>query len=256
MTTYMLLDIFKMIVVNLKLFFSLAEQSDEKQRDIVFLLDGSDNTQNKFSVIQDFLYQVIDKLNIGPNNDRVAVIQFSNVAVANFFLNSFMRKADILTVVRKLSHKGGRPLKMGAALQYVQEKVFTTESGSRHAANVPQVLVVFSSGASTDSVVLPIASLRERNITILSIGTKNFDHKEMEKISHSPNHMMSVSDMAELPNIKEQVLTAIEEENLKTEISRPEVIGKNDCITYITCFTFCPKKKSFLVHIQKIISRL
>lgn len=206
-------------------------------------MDGSDHTRNKFSVIQDFLYQVIDKLNVGPNNDRVAVIQFSNVAVANFFLNSFMRKVDILTVVRKLSHKGGRPLKMGAALQYVQEKVFTTESGSRHAANVPQVLVVFSSGASTDSVVLPVASLRERNITILSIGTKNFDHKEMETISHSPNYMMSVSDMAELPSIKEQVLTAIAEENLKAAISRPEVIGKNDFTMYFTYFTSSPTKR-------------
>lgn len=210
-------------------------------------MDGSDNTRNKFSVIQDFLYQVIDKLIIGPNNDRVAVIQFSNVAVANFFLNSFMRKTDILTVVRKLSHKGGRPLKMGAALQFVQDKVFSTESGSRHAANVPQVLVVVSSGASTDSVVLPSASLRERNITILSIGTKSFDHKEMEKISHSPNYMMSVSDMAELPNIKEQVLTAIAVENLKTEISRPKVIGKNDCIMYITCFTFKFVREHFKV---------
>ncbi|XP_029315181.1 LOW QUALITY PROTEIN: collagen alpha-3(VI) chain-like [Cottoperca gobio] len=163
-----------------------AEQNDEKGRDIVFLLDGSENTRNEFSAIQDFLYKVIERFNIGPNEDRVAVIQFSNVARANFFLNSFMRKEDVLTAVRRLSHKGGRPLKTGAALKYVKENVFTAASGSRFTANVPQVLVVLSNGPSSDSVDLPVASLKESNVTILTIGTKNSDQKEMEKISHTP----------------------------------------------------------------------
>lgn len=208
--------------------FSLTEQSDEKGRDIVFLLDGSDNTRNGFSSIQDFLYKVIERLNIGPNEDRVAVIQFSNVAVANFFLNSFMRKEDVLTAVRRLSHKGGRPLKMGAALKYVKENVFTAASGSRYTANVPQILVVLSSAPSSDSVDLPVASLKESGVTILTIGTKHSDHKEMEKISHALNYTLSISEVADLPNIQEQVFGAITDEKLKNEI-----IGKNNCMDIV-----------------------
>lgn len=213
----------------------LTAQSDEKGRDIVFLLDGSDNTRNEFSAIQDFLYKVIEIFNIGPNEDRVAVVQFSNVALANFFLNSFMRKEDVLTAVRRLSHKGGRPLKMGAALKYVRDNVFTAASGSRYTANVPQILVVLSGGPSTDSVDLPVASLKESGVTILAIGTKNSDPKEMEKISHAPSYTISVSEVAELANIQEQVVGAITEEKLTNEISKPEVIGKNNPIDAVYC---------------------
>uniref|UniRef100_A0A671VFW9 VWFA domain-containing protein n=1 Tax=Sparus aurata TaxID=8175 RepID=A0A671VFW9_SPAAU len=217
--------------------FLLTEQSDEKGRDIVFLLDGSDNTRNGFSAIQDFLYKVIERLDIGPNKDRTAVIQFSNEALANFFLSSFMRKEDVLTAVRRLSHKGGRPVKMGAALKYVKEKVFTAASGSRNTANVPQILVVLNSGASSDSVDLPVASLKESGVRILTIGTKNSDHKEMEKMSHAPSYTLSVAEMAELPSIQEQVVAAITEDKLKSEISETEVIGKNNCI-HTVCFYF------------------
>lgn len=213
----------------------LTEQSDEKGRDIVFLLDGSDNTRNGFSAIQDFLYKVIERLDIGPNKDRTAVIQFSNEALANFFLSSFMRKEDVLTAVRRLSHKGGRPVKMGAALKYVKENVFTAASGSRNTANVPQILVVLSSGASSDSMDLPVASLKESGVRILTIGTKNSDHKEMEKMSHAPSYTLSVAEMAELPSIQEQVVAAITEEKLKSEMSETEVIGKNNCI-HTVCF--------------------
>lgn len=203
----------------------LTEKGDEKGRDIVFLLDGSDNTSNEFTAIKDFLFKVIERLNIGPNRDRAAVIQFSNVPLANFFLNSFMRKEDVLTAIRRLSHKGGRPLKMGAALKYVKENVFTAASGSRYTANVSQILVVLSNGPSSDSVDLPLASLRESNVTILTIGTKTSDLKEMEKISHAPSYTLSVSEVAQLPSIHEQVIAAMQEETLKNEVSKTEVIG-------------------------------
>lgn len=198
-------------------------------------MDGSDNTRNGFSAIQNFLYKVIERLNIGANKDRVAVVQFSNVALANFFLNSFMRKENVLTAVRKLSHKGGRPLKTGAALKYVKENVFTASSGSRYTENVPQILVVLSSGPSSDSVDLPVAILKKGNVTILTIGTKESDHKEMEKISHAPSYTLSVSEMAELPSIQEQLVAAITEERLKNEISKTEVIGKNHCLDTVYC---------------------
>ena len=210
--------------------FSSTEQSDEKGRDIVFLLDGSDNTRNAFSAIQDFLYKVIERLNIGPSKDRAAVIQYSNVALANFFLNSFMRKEDVLSAVRRLSHKGGRPIKMGAALKYVKENVFTAASGSRYTTNIPQILVVLNNGPSSDGVDLPVASLKESGVKILTIGTKNSDHKEMEKLSHDPSYTLSVSEMAEIPIIQEEVIAAITGEKLKNEISKTGVIGKNNCI--------------------------
>lgn len=209
--------------------FSLTDKIEASAKDIVFLLDGTENTKNDFPVIRDFLYKVIDRLVIGPNTDRVAVIQFSNDAEANFFLNSFTRKEDVLASVRRLSNRGGKLRQLGSALTYVKKNVFTSEYGSRHKANVPQVLVVLSSGPSTDIVDAPVASLKKSNITIITIGRKNFGHKDMEKISHAPRYSILVSDMKELPNIQELVVAAIGEEKFNPDFSRLEVFGKHTC---------------------------
>lgn len=204
------------------IFFVLTEESDQKGRDIVFLLDGSDNTRNVFGAIRDFLYNVIGKLNVGPNNDRVAVIQFSNVAVANFYLNSFLLKEDVLTSVRRLTHKGGRPLNTGEALNYVKDNVFTTSSGSRKSTNIPQMLVVLSGGRSNDNVDVPATALKESGVFVLGIGTKDSESKELEMISHDPRSTFSISEFTELPNIQEQLISAIGEMEAKGM-----VIGKN-----------------------------
>lgn len=213
--------------------FFLTENTEDSAKDIVFLLDETDNTRDDFPVIRDFVYKIIEKLVIGPKNARVAVVQFSNDAVANFFLNSFTKKEDILTSVRRLSHRGGRLRQLGSALKYVKENVFTPESGSRHTANIPQVLVVLSSGPSTDVVDVPVASLKQSNVTIITIGRKNFGHKEMEKIARAPRYSILVSEMADLPNIKEAVVAAIAEEKFNPEFSRPEVFGKHNHTLYV-----------------------
>lgn len=209
---------------------STEKGKEESAKDIVFLLDGTDNTRDDFPVIQDFLYKVIDRLVIGPNHDRVAVVQFSNDAGANFFLNSFTRKEDVLNSVRRLSHKGGKLRQLGSALTYVKEKIFLPESGSRHMTNVPQVLVVLSSGPSSDIFDVSVASIKQSNVTIITIGRKNFGHKEMEKISHAPHYSILVSEMKELSNIQELVAAAIEEKKVNQDFSRLEVFGKHNYI--------------------------
>lgn len=207
--------------------FLSTEKIEDSAKDIVFLLDGSENTRDDFPMIQDFLYKVIDRLVIGLNNDRVAVIQFSDDAAANFFLNSFTKKEEVLNSIRRLSNRGGRRRQLGSALTYVKENVFTFESGSRHAENIPQVLVVLSTGPPTDNVEMAVASLKTSNVTIITIGRKNFGHKEMEKISHAPRYSILVSDMTELSAIQELVVAAIGEKKYHPDFSRLEVFGKH-----------------------------
>lgn len=193
----------------------------------MFLLDGSDNTRNGFAAIQDFLHKVIGRLNVGPNEDRVAVIQFSNTAVANFYLNSFMKKEDILTSIRRLSHKGGRPLNTGGALTYVKDNVFTAASGSRQSSNVAKILVLLSSGKSSESVDAPAASLKEGGVLVLTIATKDADLKEMNKISYRPSYTLSISEIAELPTIEERLISQITKSKINGETKKTEM-GKNN----------------------------
>uniref|UniRef100_A0A8C4YU99 Collagen type VI alpha 3 chain n=1 Tax=Gadus morhua TaxID=8049 RepID=A0A8C4YU99_GADMO len=194
------------------------------KRDVVFLLDGSDGTRNGFPAMRDFIHTVVEKLNVGENNDRVSVAQYSGDAEANFYLNTYNTKADILDMVSGLRHKGGRPVNTGAALQYVRDNVFTASSGSRRQEGVPQLLILVNGGRSSDSVDTPASALKQLGITVLGIGTRNSDHGQLQKISSKPNYALSVSDFSDLPNIQEQLSSAISTVTVRATPMTPTVI--------------------------------
>ncbi|XP_029385732.1 LOW QUALITY PROTEIN: collagen alpha-3(VI) chain-like [Echeneis naucrates] len=182
---------------------------DTAQKDIVFLLDGSDGTRNGFPAMRDFVEKVVEKLNVGENKDRVSVVQYSRDADVNFYLNTYTRKEDIVDSIRGLKHKGGRPLNTGAALQYVRDNVFTDSSGSRRLQGVPQMLVLLNGGRSFDSVDAPASALKQQGIYVIGIGTRGSDRKELQKISYQPNLALSVSDYSDLPTVQEQLSSAM-----------------------------------------------
>lgn len=158
----------------------------------------------------DFVQRVVARLNIGENKDRVSVVQFSRDTDIHFYLNTYTTKEDILGTVRVLRQKGGKPLNMGAALQYVRENAFTASSGSRRLEGVPQMLILLSAGRSFDNVDIPASALKDLGILIFAIGSSNSERNELERISFDPRLALTVSDFTELPNVQEQLLTSIE----------------------------------------------
>uniref|UniRef100_A0AAY4CBR5 VWFA domain-containing protein n=1 Tax=Denticeps clupeoides TaxID=299321 RepID=A0AAY4CBR5_9TELE len=178
-------------------------QPDLSKRDIVFLVDGSDNTRNGFQAIRDFLYSVAGKLNVESAKDRISVIQFSNVAVANFYLNSFTKKEDVLNSIKGLNHKGGRPLNTGKALQFVKNNIFTASSGSRYKEKVPQILVLVSSGRSKDTIDEPLSALKDIGVQIFPVGTRLSDKRELQNISFDSSFTLAVSELNDLPLIQD-----------------------------------------------------
>ena len=188
---------------------SLVE-SQAPKRDVVFLLDGSDGTRSGFPAMRDFVQRVVETLGVDENKDRVAVVQYSRDPAAQFYLNTYTTKGEILNTVRGLRHKGGRPLNTGAALQYVRDNVLTASSGSRRTEGVPQLLILLSGGRSFDNVDTPASALKELGVLIFGIGTRSSDSRELQRISHDPSYALSVSDFTDLPNIQQQLLSSVE----------------------------------------------
>uniref|UniRef100_A0A8C7CM61 Collagen, type VI, alpha 3 n=1 Tax=Oncorhynchus kisutch TaxID=8019 RepID=A0A8C7CM61_ONCKI len=209
-----LCPVFPLPMHNLiKLFFEHSHSLVESQaprRDVVFLLDGSDDTRSGFPAMRDFVQRVVETLGVDENKDRVAVVQYSRDPAAQFYLNTYTTKGEILNTVRGLRHKGGRPLNTGAALQYVRDNVLTASSGSRRTEGVPQLLILLSGGRSFDNVDTPASALKELGVLIFGIGTRSSDSRELQRISHDPSYALSVSDFTDLPNIQQQLLSSVE----------------------------------------------
>uniref|UniRef100_A0A4W4H9T7 Collagen, type VI, alpha 3 n=1 Tax=Electrophorus electricus TaxID=8005 RepID=A0A4W4H9T7_ELEEL len=177
---------------------------------VVFLLDGSDGTRNSFPAMRAFVEKMVERLRVSEGKDRVSVVQFSRDPEAHFYLNTYATKEDVLSTVRSLRHKGGRPLNTGAALQYVRDNVFTDSSGSRRLEGVSQILILLSGGLSFDHVDTPASALKDLGVLTFAIGSRASDSTELQRISYEPNYAVSVSDFNELPNVQEQILTSVE----------------------------------------------
>ena len=206
--------------------YSCLFSVDTAKKDIVFLLDGSDGTRTGFPAMRNFVERAVEKLNVGENKDRVSVVQYSTDAEVHFYLNTYTTREDIVDSVRRLGHRGGRPLNTGAALQYVRDNVFTNSSGSRRLQGVPQILILLNGGRSFDNVYTPASALKQQGIFVIGIGSKSSDIRELQKISYDPSLALSVSEFTDLPNVQEQLSSVMSRVLVRATPMTPTVTGK------------------------------
>lgn len=76
-------------------------------RDVVFLIVGSDHVRSRFPAIRKFVAKIVDSLDLNQEKDKIAVVQYSNNAEINFNLNTYNTKVDVLKHIKRLKPKGG-----------------------------------------------------------------------------------------------------------------------------------------------------
>lgn len=183
--------------------------TESAKRDVAFLIDGSDDSKIGFEAIRNFIQRVVERLNVEEDLDRVAVVQYSRDPTANFYLSSYSTKKEVLNSIRSMRHKSGRPLNTGAALVFIKENIFTQSSGSRRHEGVPQILYLFSGGRSSDDVRIISQNLRENNIKVFAIGTRNADTLELQTMSSTPAYAFSVPDFTSINSIVQRVASVL-----------------------------------------------
>lgn len=204
------------------------------KRDIVFLLDGSDNTRNGFPDIKQFVKNVVESLHVNENQDRVSVVQFADRPEVSFNLNSHKTKDDNINAIDNLRHKGGRRLNIGAALQFVRHRVFTSSTGSRRLEGVPQVLILLTSKPSTDNVRGPALALKEHDIVSVGVGVGDASLSELEMIAFKPGATHKVTEFSMLPSIQSQLIAAlnVNKDTAETLNGISDLVGKNYSINH------------------------
>lgn len=208
--------------------------TDNKQRDVLFLLDGSDDSRQMFGEIKDFVQRTVSELNINANKDRVAVVQYSNTTQTDFDFKRYTTEDDVVDALSHLSHKGGYPHKIGMALTYVKDHVFTTGSGSRILEGVPQILILINGGRSEDDIRTPVKMLKETGVVSIAIGTSDADTIELQTISHEPKYALSITNYEELSGVRQEVLSLITNYSVEP-IAPPKGEGK---ISNIVIYAF------------------
>ncbi|XP_053328266.1 collagen alpha-3(VI) chain isoform X1 [Spea bombifrons] len=183
------------------------------RKDIVFLLDGSDGARSFFPSLRSFVQSVVDRLDVGQDKTRVAVVQYSDSARPDFFLNTHFDRQSVVNAVRRLNPIGGSPLNTGRALDYVTTNVFTPSTGSRADEGVPQFLILLTTGKSRDDVSGPARALKSSEVVPVAIGVNRADVTELQTISLVPDLAYSFSDITQLGNAYQTITSRVSELN-------------------------------------------
>nr|XP_045002854.1 collagen alpha-3(VI) chain isoform X1 [Jaculus jaculus] len=177
------------------------------KRDIIFLLDGSVNVgKTNFPYVRDFVMNLVNSLDVGSDNIRVGLVQFSDTPVTEFSLDTYQTKPELLAHLRRLQLKGGSGLNLGSALSYVHANHFTEEGGSRTQEHVPQLLLLLTAGQSEDSYLQAANALARAGVLTFCVGASRADKGELEQIAFSPSLVYLMDDFSSLPALPQQLI--------------------------------------------------
>lgn len=197
----------------------LGPGTNRFNRDILFVVDGSDDTRNKFSAVRNFIGSMVKNFDIESGKDKVALVQYSDNVELSFNFSTYRARDGILKHIAGLKQKGGRQQYIGNALLFVKDNIFDSNAGGRRHQGAKQIIVMLASGRSRDSPRGPASMLKAAGITIFSLGSRMSSSTELQDISSEPTYAFTVPDFENLPRIQQRLLGFLnqigEEEEIK-----------------------------------------
>ncbi|GFO24025.1 LOW QUALITY PROTEIN: collagen alpha-5(vi) chain [Plakobranchus ocellatus] len=158
------------------------------QADIVFLLDKSGSVgQANFDKMLQFVKNIANDFNIGPNDVQVGVDTYSTGFDHEFTLKQNNNKASLQSSVTSITYTGGGT-NTGDAIRKMRQGSFTANAG--HRANVPKIAIVVTDGQSNNKALTSSEAQKARDagITMLAIGVgSGVDDAELNSIATDPD---------------------------------------------------------------------
>lgn len=179
--------------------------------DIIFLVDSSWSLgKERFPLVRQFLYDVIESLAVGDSDFHFALVQLNGSVHTEFLLNTYRTSQEVLSHVSNMSYPGVSN-ETGQGLAYLIQEHLTTAAGSRAAAGVPQVIVVLTAGRSEDSLALPSAELKSADVNVFAIGVEDADEGALREMASEPlsTHVFNLENLTSLPDIVGRLVSCV-----------------------------------------------
>lgn len=178
--------------------------------DLVFLIDGSQNVgAANFPFVRDMVARIIERLDVGRDTVRVALVLYHAEPEIKFYLNSHDSRSSVLEAVRALAFPAGDRANLGAALEEVEESLLSESAGGRAEEGVPQMVVVISGGPSNDDTVAGDRALKRAGVVTFVVAVGNAPTAELQAVATDPTFVLSNADFRSLTNTGDQLLPYI-----------------------------------------------
>lgn len=201
----------------------------------MFLIDSTTKMRSEFPAIRDMVKRVVDKLDVGLDNVRVSVVQYSDDPRLEFLLNEHSTKEEVRQAIQRMKSKGGNQLNTGQALDFVSKNIYQRSAGSRVEEGVPQFLILVTGGKSNDDVSSSARQLKSIRVAPLAVGAHTADAEELKQISFRPELAFTIQNFQQLPSVEQVLLNKVSTMTSK-EISEPPLPAGNLFLFYLNYF--------------------
>uniref|UniRef100_H2XLP7 VWFA domain-containing protein n=2 Tax=Ciona intestinalis TaxID=7719 RepID=H2XLP7_CIOIN len=141
--------------------------------DLAFIVDSSSSVgADNFQLIKDFVYEIINGLNISETETRVTLARYNNWVDSRFFFNTHFDKSAMLDAVSNMPYYG-RGTKTAQALHVVTSHHLQKYNGWREGVDAyPTVVIVLTDGRTKDFQDLGRFSraLKAKATRVIAIG--------------------------------------------------------------------------------------
>ncbi|XP_062933682.1 matrilin-3 [Cynocephalus volans] len=155
--------------------------------DLVFIIDSSRSVRPlEFTKVKTFVSQIIDTLDIGEADTRVAVVNYASTVKIEFHLQAYTDKQSLKQAVARITPLSTGTMS-GLAIQTAMDEAFTVEAGARGtASSIPKVAIIVTDGRPQDQVNEVAARARASGIELYAIGVDRADMESLKMIASEP----------------------------------------------------------------------
>ncbi|XP_062928544.1 von Willebrand factor [Mobula hypostoma] len=174
--------------------------------ELAFLIDGSKSFSKKeFADVKKFVLSMMEQMQIGQSNIRVALLQFHSSISKEFDLWEKKSVRELKTLVRTMRYIGGSKSNLAEALKYTSVLVFGKDSRKE----VPRVAILVTASPSSTVVKGALQLIFKRKVSVITVGIgANINLKEIGLITtKSPGGKSFIlKNVAELKELRADIL--------------------------------------------------
>lgn len=153
---------------------------------------------------------------MSPVDTRIGLQVFADRARVQFDYRKYKDPVSIDKAMLTVQYPGGRANRVGRALRNAKRRLIGRSSRQK----VPQILIIFVTGRSTDPVN-SIVQRMPRRIKIIPIGVgRRADKDLIKKLASSVDNSVSGINYRQLPSARQIVINLIKKSKSSSNLSR------------------------------------
>uniref|UniRef100_A0A670ZUD5 Collagen type VI alpha 6 chain n=1 Tax=Pseudonaja textilis TaxID=8673 RepID=A0A670ZUD5_PSETE len=174
------------LIMCVLFFIAVVDCSDDLIADVVFVVDEAVSPTNSEYIVS-FLQNTTTSLDVQKSCIRIGLVTYSNEPRVLSQLNTETEIKDLIFKIKSFSPREGKA-KLGAALNFTREIIFTESAGSRRTEGVEQIATLITHRPSEDSVTEASSLLLQKGVTVFAISIEGANITQLGGVvSYPPN---------------------------------------------------------------------